>query len=229
MRICSAIRSVRSPTAIEPGGRATWWGRRTSGSEAPVTGSAVDELDRVIDADARRRRRRAPRTILHVPGHSPGHLAVWLPAERAAIVGDAAMGRGIPYLDGSLMYAPQYHDPERYLATLGRLARLDPDVLLGAHFAASRQRRRGVPRGQRGGRAPDRSGRPGGASCGRLTTLANLCVEVHRRYGDLPVGTEHELATTIAGTLAAMVARGEAVLVSAGPPRCWRAAPEQRT
>ena len=127
------------------------------------------ELDRVIaaDVDVDVGGRRC--TILHVPGHSPGHLAVWLPAERVAIVGDAAMGRGIPYLDGSLMFAPQYHDPERYVATLGRLARLDPDVLLGAHFPPlARQRRRLVPRGQRGGRAPDRRGRPGGASCGRL-------------------------------------------------------------
>ncbi len=188
------------------------------------------ELDRVIDVDVDVAVGGRRCSILHVPGHSPGHLAVWLPAERVAIVGDAAMGRGIPNLDGSLMFAPQYHSPERYLATIGRLTLLDPEVLLGAHFpplrgsavasflADSEQAVRRID-------AAVREALPFSAD----STLAGLCGEVHRRYGDLRVGTEHELATTIAGTLAAMVARGEAVLVSAGPPRRWRATPEQRT
>ncbi len=188
------------------------------------------ELDRVIGADVDVDVGGRRCMILHVPGHSPGHLAVWLPVERVAIVGDAAMGRGIPYLDGSLMFAPQYHDPEWYVATLGRLARLDPDLLLGTHFPPLRGSAVAsfIADSAEAVRRIDAAVREA-LPAGGCTTLADLCAEVHRRYGDLPVGTEHELATTIAGTLAAMVARGEAVLVSAGPPRCWRATPQQRT
>src|SRR5581483_8741085 len=39
--------------------------------------------------------------VLHLPGHSLGHIGLHEPATRTAIVGDAVMGRGFERADGS--------------------------------------------------------------------------------------------------------------------------------
>lgn len=74
-------------------------------------------------------------TVLHLPGHSLGHLGVWLPGSRTLISGDAIMGRGIPNSDGSLLYPPQFLAPSLYLGTIERIRELNVRTLLCAHEA----------------------------------------------------------------------------------------------
>ena len=65
---------------------------------------------------------------LATPGHTPDHIAFHWPEESAIFVGDLMMGG----LDTALV-APPEGDLRAYLASLDRLERLDPAVLLAAH------------------------------------------------------------------------------------------------
>jgi glyoxylase-like metal-dependent hydrolase (beta-lactamase superfamily II) len=72
--------------------------------------------------------------VLHVPGHSRGHLAVWDAATRTLLVGDAVLGDSVFDLEGRLVMPPNYRSPSDYRATCARLAALEPEWLLAAHF-----------------------------------------------------------------------------------------------
>ncbi|HEU5100337.1 MAG TPA: MBL fold metallo-hydrolase, partial [Roseiflexaceae bacterium] len=72
--------------------------------------------------------------VLHAPGHSAGHLALWEASTRVLIAQDAVLWRGVPDKAGHLPSPPPYHDVESYLATLWRLRALSPTLLLTAHY-----------------------------------------------------------------------------------------------
>lgn len=159
--------------------------------------------------------------ILHMPGHSPGSVVAWLPEERAAVIADAAMSRGIPFEDGGLMYPPMYAPPGAYLDTIGRLESLRPDLIVSGHepplegpevacfLAASRE-------------AADRLSLLVRGTLGSLPrTLAELCSAVADSYGDLPPDGGTSLAMTVDGIVRDLVAAGEAE-VESGPPRRFR-------
>jgi glyoxylase-like metal-dependent hydrolase (beta-lactamase superfamily II) len=71
--------------------------------------------------------------ILHTPGHSRGHITVWDPRSRAAIIIDAVLGRTVPTASGEPSFPPTYRDVEPYLASILRIHALQPDLLLAAH------------------------------------------------------------------------------------------------
>ena len=56
--------------------------------------------------------------VLHVPGHSHGHLALYDPTHRAAFVGDAIHGRGCPKAAGGMGIPVTYYFVDIYLSTL---------------------------------------------------------------------------------------------------------------
>lgn len=72
--------------------------------------------------------------VLHAPGHSAGHLALWEPGTRVLIAQDAVLWRGVPDRTGLLASPPPYDDVDSYLATLQRLRELGPKWLLTAHY-----------------------------------------------------------------------------------------------
>jgi glyoxylase-like metal-dependent hydrolase (beta-lactamase superfamily II) len=72
--------------------------------------------------------------ILHLPGHTPGHLGVWEPASRTAIVMDAVMGRGLLDLEGNVIHPPPYADVAGYEGAARTLQALRPVRLLTAHY-----------------------------------------------------------------------------------------------
>jgi glyoxylase-like metal-dependent hydrolase (beta-lactamase superfamily II) len=82
--------------------------------------------------------RQARWRVLHAPGHSAGHLALWQPDQRVLIAQDAALRRGVPDLVGRLLSPPPYYDVDSYLATLRRLRELRPEWLLTAHYPIMR-------------------------------------------------------------------------------------------
>lgn len=66
-------------------------------------------------------------TALHTPGHAPGHVCLWDPGSRTAIVGDMIASVG------TILIAPGDGDMAVYLAELARLAKLGAFVALPAH------------------------------------------------------------------------------------------------
>jgi glyoxylase-like metal-dependent hydrolase (beta-lactamase superfamily II) len=72
--------------------------------------------------------------VLHLPGHTLGHIGVWDPRSRAAIIIDAVLERGIYSNDGELLIPPRIYDLDGYRDTIRRLRELEPDLLLTAHY-----------------------------------------------------------------------------------------------
>jgi glyoxylase-like metal-dependent hydrolase (beta-lactamase superfamily II) len=76
--------------------------------------------------------------VLHVPGHSRGHLALYDRQRRTAFVGDAAHGRGCPKAAGGMALPVTYYYIDVYLSTLNLLANLDIDTLHTGHWPVMR-------------------------------------------------------------------------------------------
>jgi glyoxylase-like metal-dependent hydrolase (beta-lactamase superfamily II) len=72
--------------------------------------------------------------VLHVPGHSCGHLALYDGQHRAAFVGDAVHGRGCPKAAGGMALPVTYYSVDAYLSTLSLLEHLAIDTLFTAHW-----------------------------------------------------------------------------------------------
>jgi glyoxylase-like metal-dependent hydrolase (beta-lactamase superfamily II) len=72
--------------------------------------------------------------LVHLPGHTPGHLGIWDPRSRTALIVDAVLERGIYDRAGTLLIPPRYYDAQAYRATIERVRSLQPELLLTAHF-----------------------------------------------------------------------------------------------
>jgi len=76
--------------------------------------------------------------VLHVPGHSHGHLALYDQRNRAAFVGDAIHGRGCPKAAGGMAIPVTYYYVDIYLSTLRYFESLAIDVLYSGHWPIMR-------------------------------------------------------------------------------------------
>lgn len=72
--------------------------------------------------------------VLHLPGHSAGHLSLWNARRRWAIIGDAALDWGVPDDTGKLIAPPPYYDVAAYRATIDALARLGAERMFTSHY-----------------------------------------------------------------------------------------------
>jgi glyoxylase-like metal-dependent hydrolase (beta-lactamase superfamily II) len=77
-------------------------------------------------------------TLLHTPGHTPGHLSVWNPRHQALFIGDAVLGKGVSSLAGKLASPPPYFEVNDYTQTLTTVRDLEPEVLLATHYPVMR-------------------------------------------------------------------------------------------
>ncbi|AZC14892.1 MBL fold metallo-hydrolase [Microbacterium sp. ABRD28] len=78
--------------------------------------------------------------IVALPGHSPGSIAVHVPAVRAAFVGDALTTRSVLTGEVGPQPAPFTDEPAEALASLDRLSGLDVEWILPGHGAPWRGR-----------------------------------------------------------------------------------------
>ena len=72
--------------------------------------------------------------VLHLPGHSPGHVGLWEPTSRTAIITDAALGPGLYDTAGNVLSPPPYFDVASYEGSVRLLRSLEPRRLLTAHY-----------------------------------------------------------------------------------------------
>ena len=104
------------------------WLRDAMGEDVPVDlrlqGGEVFRLGPALSVE-----------ILHLPGHSPGHVGVWDPASRSAIVQDAVMGRGLLDTDGNVIHPPPLVDLAGAERSARLLLELHPEHLLTSHYA----------------------------------------------------------------------------------------------
>jgi glyoxylase-like metal-dependent hydrolase (beta-lactamase superfamily II) len=74
--------------------------------------------------------------ILHLAGHTPGHLGVWDPTNDTLIIIDAVLQDGIYDRQGNRLIPPRYYDAAAYESTIRRIRSLSPGMLLTAHYPA---------------------------------------------------------------------------------------------
>lgn len=72
--------------------------------------------------------------VLHLAGHTLGHIGVWDERSRALILIDAVLQDGIYDRSGNRLIPPRYYDARAYEATIRSIRAMQPDVLLTAHF-----------------------------------------------------------------------------------------------
>lgn len=72
--------------------------------------------------------------VLHTPGHSDGHLALWDEANVALLIGDATLGETVPTANGAPAFPPTYRNTDPYLASIETFRALDAALLLTAHY-----------------------------------------------------------------------------------------------
>jgi glyoxylase-like metal-dependent hydrolase (beta-lactamase superfamily II) len=76
--------------------------------------------------------------VLHVPGHSHGHLALYDPKNRTLFAGDAVHGSGCPKATGGMAIPVTYYHVDLYLTTIRHLEHLPIDVLYSGHWLTMR-------------------------------------------------------------------------------------------
>jgi glyoxylase-like metal-dependent hydrolase (beta-lactamase superfamily II) len=72
--------------------------------------------------------------ILHLPGHTLGHLGIFDRSHGVLAISDAILGSAVPLADGSPSFPPTYRHVDTYIATIARVRELEPDLLLTAHY-----------------------------------------------------------------------------------------------
>jgi glyoxylase-like metal-dependent hydrolase (beta-lactamase superfamily II) len=159
--------------------------------------------------------------VMHLPGHSPGHVGLWEPSSRTAIITDAALGRGLYDMDGNVISPPPYFDVRAYEGSVRLLRSLSPQRLLTAHYE--------VMEGEDAVRFLEESAAfvelarravsDAIAEHGELT-LRGLLEISNPRLGPFTV-MENELAGTLRAHLRELVAAGRAKEVPGEGPRAW--------
>lgn len=116
---------------IAPDENALAWMRRESGGpvRVDVGWSGGELLELGPDWSVR---------ILHVPGHSVGHVAVYDERSGALFSGDCLQGAVYLGLDGRPKLCPTYTHVDDYLATATLIESLAPRELHGCHWPAAR-------------------------------------------------------------------------------------------
>ena len=69
-------------------------------------------------------------TVIHTPGHSPGHLALYDKSDKLLLTGDALQGSGGAQVVDPL---PSYDDADSYLKTIDKIEKMNVDMILAAH------------------------------------------------------------------------------------------------
>ena len=148
--------------------------------------------------------------VIATPGHSAGSVSLYDPRSRALLIGDGILGSFVPTPDGRAAFPPTYRDVDAYLATIERVERLAPDVLLAGHepvkrgeavlhfLVASRDFATRLEAAVRDAVARTR------------WTLSDLALDLGPRFGDWPAEAHPIMRFPLLGHLERLVARGEA-------------------
>lgn len=202
-------RSFRTVFGLDEGAEAVAWMRAAAG---------FGPIDRRLDGDTEIDLGDRVLRVLHVPGHSAGHLAVHDPSTGVLAISDAILGDAVPLADGSPAFPPTYRFERSYLATIERVRELAPKLLATAHY--------GVFEGAAVGEFLDTSrnfavdlrravrdaivATPGGLKLADLVTQLNTTVGTWPREG-----TTSALAFPVVGHVEALVEDGELRLTPA--------------
>jgi glyoxylase-like metal-dependent hydrolase (beta-lactamase superfamily II) len=118
------------PVKIGPLAGFLWYSARNGGFRIPPVGDVQPMIDgAVLDVPG------SPR-IIHTPGHTPGSVAVHVPAVDALFLGDTMTTRNVLTGATGPKPAPFTLDPAQALASLDRIEQVDATWVLPGHGPA---------------------------------------------------------------------------------------------
>ncbi len=126
-RIMAEIYLWSEPYGFGPDDESKDWIRTELGGDSPVDVGLCGGETLRLGPDWRVE-------ILHLPGHTPGHLGIWDQKNDAAIIIDAALETGIYDREGDRLLPPRYFDATGYQSTIRTLHSIRPAHLLTAHY-----------------------------------------------------------------------------------------------
>ena len=115
------------PYGFGPDEESKEWIRRELGGDSPVDAGLRGGETMRLGPERRIE-------ILHLPGHTSGHLGFWDATNGAAIIIDAALETGIYDREGRRLIPPRYFNARAYQTTIRKLQTLHPRHLLTAHY-----------------------------------------------------------------------------------------------
>jgi glyoxylase-like metal-dependent hydrolase (beta-lactamase superfamily II) len=161
--------------------------------------------------------------VLHVPGHSRGHLALYDRKHRAAFAGDAIHGRGCPKAAGGMSIPVTYYYVDIYLSTLRYFESLDLEVLHSGHWPTMRGEEIGdfIAESRQTVELFDRVilGRLAKASGG--LTMKELIDAVSSAVGDWPQETWQFAMFSVKGHMDRLEEQGRVRVVAGSCPIRW--------
>jgi glyoxylase-like metal-dependent hydrolase (beta-lactamase superfamily II) len=163
--------------------------------------------------------------VLHLPGHSHGHLGVYDRKHRVLFYGDAIQGRGYRSLKGGWALCPTYLYVEAYLQTITRIEHLGAERIVGCHWPiwqGEQEIREFCASSRNFVEAADRlihdylAQRPSGVS------LRELCQSLGDKLGEWPSSGHTELSFAFLGHLERGISQGMLSVDSSVHPVVYR-------
>jgi glyoxylase-like metal-dependent hydrolase (beta-lactamase superfamily II) len=161
--------------------------------------------------------------VLHVPGHSSGHLALFDRERRAAFVSDAVHGRGCPKANGSMDLPVTYFYVDLYLSTLSQLEALEIKELHTGHWPSmyGDEIKDFISDSRRTVEMLDRKILRALAKARIGLTLNQLIDEAREEFPDWPTGTREAAMFPVNGHLERMESRGQIRTIRDSLPKRW--------
>ncbi len=165
-----------------------------------------------------------PVRVLSLPGHSDGHIGVYDEANRAVIVIDAILWRGLLDMDNNIISPPPYSLIDPYLAAIDLVLDLDFEYLYTAHYAnlSGDEARQWLEESKRYVSDCHEAAYNALQESGRPMTLAEVHQIVDQDLGPYTAFAV-ELAKPVYAHLEQLVVEGRAVREQAGDQPTWRA------
>jgi glyoxylase-like metal-dependent hydrolase (beta-lactamase superfamily II) len=163
--------------------------------------------------------------VLLVPGHSPGHLALYDRRHRVLFYGDAIQGSGYQTRDRTWVMGPTYLDVDAYLDSIARIRTLDAAQIVGCHwpqFTGSEQISRFCDETKAFVERTDAEILLYLASHPRGVTLAQLCQGIGGTLGAWPSVANIELCYPVLGDLERATRNHKVTLDSSVRPVLYR-------
>lgn len=161
--------------------------------------------------------------VLHVPGHSSGHLALFDRVRGAAFVSDAVHGHGCPNKDGSMALPVTYFHVDLYLSTLAQLEGLEIEELHTGHWPSmyGDEIRDFFSDSRRTVEILDRRILRALAKAQAGLTLNQLIDEAREEFPDWPASTREAAVFPVNGHLERLENCGQIRAIPGGPPKRW--------
>jgi glyoxylase-like metal-dependent hydrolase (beta-lactamase superfamily II) len=152
--------------------------------------------------------------VLHTAGHTWGHLTIYDPTSKTAVIADSALYNNVLTSDGQPAFPPTYRYLDTYTSTIHRLLSMDIDTLLTSHYPVYRGTdvREFLNESLAYTNRVDTALADVLRASGQPMTISEIIATIHKKVGNWPEGAEAPLTFPLTGHLEQMAQYRKIVL-----------------